>query len=377
MEEVSLYIHIPYCRSKCGYCDFNSFPGREAEYENYAQALLAELEFRGSELEHAAVPSIFFGGGTPTILRGELLSSILARCVKAFNIAPEAEISVEANPETVSPELFDALLAVGFNRLSLGVQSFDDESLRRLGRIHDGDSAVKGIRLAAEAGFKNVSLDLMFGLPAQEVSQWDRDLETALSHAPQHISAYGLKIEEKTPFDRLRKMGIITLPDEEACSDMYSLAVEKLTAEGYEHYEISNFAKPGFRCRHNVNYWRNGQYLGLGAGAHSYLKGERSANIKAPGDYMTKMAEGGSALEFRERLSPRAALGEALMLGLRLTEGIDVEDYGNKYGIDFNREYGSTVKELCEEGLLEMEGRCLRLSRSGILLSDEVFIRLV
>lgn len=375
MEEASVYIHVPYCKSKCRYCNFNSYPGREDEFGNYVNALLAELELRSQHLSAAVVPTVFFGGGTPTVIGAEMLGAILDRCPAEAGLAvsPEAEISIEANPETVSPPLLDALLAAGFNRISLGVQSFSDTALRRLGRIHSGAQAALAVRQAAEAGFRNISVDLMFGIPAQDIAGWEEDLEAALSLRPQHISAYGLAVEEKTPFARLLKLGLISLPDEEACCKMYSAAVEKLARAGYEHYEISNFALPGYRCRHNVNYWRNGSYLGLGAGAHSYLDGERSANVDDPGRYIAMAANAGSAVRFHEKLAPRAALGEALMLGLRLLEGIDMEEYTGRYGVDFQQEFGGTVAELVCQGFMEMEGGRLKLTRRGVLLSDEVF----
>ncbi len=377
MEEVSVYIHIPYCKSKCGYCDFNSYPGREDEYEGYVEALLRELKQRGRQISGAAVPSIFFGGGTPSILGAELLSLILSRCKEVFTLDPRAEISIEANPETLSPSLLRDLLDAGFNRLSVGIQSFDDSSLQRLGRNHSGTQAVDVARQAAGAGFENISLDLMFGVPGQEIPQWEEDVEKALSLHPTHVSAYGLKVEEKTPFDRLLKMGLITLPDEETFTRMYTVAVEKLNGAGYEHYEIANFALPGYRCLHNVNYWRNGPYLGLGAGAHSYLKGERSANVRDPAEYLARVAEESQAVDSREKLPSRSALGEALMLGLRLTEGIDVEEYGARYGADLRLEYGPVIRDLSQQGLLEMEGTRLKLTWKGILLSDEVFLKLL
>jgi oxygen-independent coproporphyrinogen-3 oxidase len=375
IKQVSAYIHIPYCISKCGYCDFNSYPDREGEYGDYTQAVLTELATRGRAMAGASVPSIFFGGGTPTVLSTERLTSILDRCRTVLTLDHEPEISVEANPETITPPLLESLLSAGFNRISIGVQSFDDGNLRLLGRTHSGAQAVEAINRAAEAGFENISLDLMFGIPGQDTPQWREDIHTALSLNPQHISAYELKVEEKTPFHRLIETGVISLPDEESRCEMYSMALERFTEAGLERYEISNFARPGFRCRHNLNYWRNGEYLGLGAGAHSFLGGVRSSNAPEPLKYMTMVTAGGRAVDFQEKLSSRAALGEALMLGLRLTEGIDMEAYSTRYGIPLQGEYGETLSELSGQGLIEMEGGRLKLTDRGVLLSDEVFLK--
>jgi oxygen-independent coproporphyrinogen-3 oxidase len=273
------YVHIPFCLRKCLYCDFNSYPGMEDLFLPYVEALRREIKAACSS--DTEIPSIFFGGGTPTLLPPELLSSVLEALKASFNVLSDAETSTEANPGTVTRGFLERLRSAGFNRLSLGVQSLFENELARLGRIHTPEEAIQAFNDARAAGFANINLDLMYGIPEETRNSWRRTLQRVLELGPEHISLYSLSIEEGTPFFRMYNSGDLELPGSEAEADMYEEAIRILTGAGFVHYEISNFARPGFQCRHNVTYWKNEPYFGFGAGAASFLGGVRRTNASA------------------------------------------------------------------------------------------------
>ncbi|MEK6710226.1 MAG: radical SAM family heme chaperone HemW [Nitrospinota bacterium] len=382
---LSVYVHIPFCLAKCGYCDFNSYAvenlislGRAGGdwAPRYTDALLRELEgrCRSLGLEGRRAETLFFGGGTPSLLPADQTARILEALRGRFRLAPDAEVTLEANPGASDAARFAALGEAGVNRISIGVQSFDDEALRRLDRVHTGDEARAAFRAAREAGFRNLSLDLMFGIPFQTPGAARADIESALELGPEHLSAYELTIEPGTAFHALHSRGELPgLPDEEAALAMWRLRDRLLARAGYERYEISNFARPGRRCRHNLNYWRRGEYLGLGAGAHSFIGQKRLWNHARPDVYQAKADDPAAGEEILD--DPAKALGEALMLGLRLKEGVSLPEIARSSGTDPEERFGPLFEELGRGGLLEREDGALRLTSRGTLLANRVLAR--
>jgi oxygen-independent coproporphyrinogen-3 oxidase len=320
---------------------------------------------------------MFFGGGTPTVLNSELLIGILDCCFKNFHFDADAEISVEANPDTVSLEDLCILRAAGFNRISFGVQSFIDDELRTLGRIHDAQRAVQAVRDARSAGFDNLSLDLMYGLPGQTVKTWRTSLERAMLLAPDHLSAYQLSIEDGTDFAILIGRGELHLPDEELIIELDAITAEITAGAGFEHYEISNYARPGSPCRHNIVYWNNEEYLGFGAGAVSYRDGVRIGRIKDPEAYCSMIEQGREPVETSERLDRVDSLKETVIMGLRLNRGVSENRLQQRYGMGLADVYGATLDSLIEAGLVVFKDQYLRLSERGRSLANLVMAELV
>ncbi len=375
MPAPGIYLHIPYCLHKCGYCDFNSHPENREESEAYVSALLSEIDHYTPRLAGKMVSTVFFGGGTPTILPPASLNKILASVKNHFNLSSDCEITIEANPATVEQETLDQIRSSGFNRISIGVQSFDAEELRLLERVHNEEEIHTTIDQARLAGFDNLSLDLMFGLPGQSPEKWKSHLRQALEKRPDHISAYSLTIEPATAFFKLRERGLLNLPAEEIQLEMFQDTIEILRSAGYRQYEISNYAQPGFESRHNLNYWDNGEYLGLGAGASSYLNGERFKNSLLPSRYIREAQAEGSAVEFTEKLVPLDAMGETIMLGLRRLKGIAIADFENRFQISFKKVYGKVIDPLLNEGLITFNQNRMALSRKGLYLADSVILK--
>ena len=383
MNPLSIYIHLPFCIHNCGYCDFNSYAldgllekthVGEDWAPAYASALIREIEGRRPDPGPAGgeIDTVFFGGGTPSLFPQEEIARLLDAIRREWGLAPGAEITLEANPGAAEAERFAALREAGVNRISIGMQSFDDEALRRLERVHTGGAAKKAFRSAREAGFENVSLDLMFGIPFQTLNQAASDVAQAIALGPEHLSAYELTIEPGTNFGALQGRGELRgLPGEDTALAMWEMRDAALSEAGYERYEISNFARPGRRCRHNLNYWKRGDYLGLGAGAHSLIGGRRRWNHARPDVYIQN-AEDPAAGE--EEVSEKA-IGEALMLGLRLREGISLDEIAHSCGEDPEKKWGETFAELTGQGLLERENRTLRLTPRGTLLANQVLAR--
>ncbi|MFQ5913284.1 MAG: radical SAM family heme chaperone HemW [Nitrospinota bacterium] len=380
MNSLSLYIHWPYCPSRCHYCDFNAYAvgrGSTPLFEDYITALKAELKGRLKEIlprpgrQALTVESIFFGGGTPSLAPPEFIAESIALARSYLPVGEAAEITLEANPGTVSAASLRAFREAGVNRLSLAVQSLRDAELRFLGRLHDSHTAGRAAECVREAGFENFSIDLIYGLPDQTLQEWEETLEGALEIFPPHLSAYELTLEPGTP---LAKRLAFTL-GEEQLTEMHLRTEQGLEAAGYEHYEISNYAQPGFRCRHNTTYWTGGQYLGLGAGAHSYLGGVRSKNLRLPEEYRSSVLQRGHATEEVERLPPVRAAGEALMMGLRLKEGVDLAEVGERTGCRPLEAFGETLRELVNSGHLFRRGSRIRLTDAGKLLADAVALK--
>jgi len=368
------YIHIPFCLSKCRYCDFNSFAGSDSLHDEYVDAIIADIEFTALSRDSALakLDTVYFGGGTPTVLKPFALARILAAAKAGFGLAENAEVTLEANPDTVDLSSLHVLKGFGFNRLSLGAQSFCDDLLRDIGRRHDSAATVRAVRAARQAGFDNLGLDLMFALPGETLEQWQSDLDKALELRPEHLSVYELTIEDGTPFGEALKRGDISVTDEDTRIEMYEAAIEKLTNAGYEHYEVSNFALPGRRSRHNTVYWTNHSYYGFGAGASGYVAGERYRRISNPLEYIEMIALAGNPNEFSETLASDQKLGEIIMLRLRLLEGIDLREFEAETGVNLLERFSEVIEKLVARWLLETPDTHMKLTHKGLLLLNDV-----
>jgi oxygen-independent coproporphyrinogen-3 oxidase len=377
----ALYLHIPFCAKRCPYCDFNTYAGLEDQFEAYTVALCREIRQGGDARARPPVRTIFIGGGTPTVLESELLGRMLEACREAFDVAPSAEITTEANPGTVDRERFAALRALGVDRLSMGVQSFDDAELRWLGRIHNAVEAECSFEAARTAGFDNINLDFMFGLPGQQPETWARTLARALALDPEHLSLYSLIVEDGTPLADWVRRGAVAEPDDDLAADLYTCAMEALAEAGFDQYEISNWARAGRECRHNLVYWRNEPYLGFGAGAHSFdfspdapEGGRRWWNVRPVPAYIKRMRSGPEAREGEEIITPPLAMGETMMVGLRLVrEGVKDDRFRARFGLGLTEVFGETIERLVADGLLERMAEGVRLTPRGRLLGNQVF----
>lgn len=373
-----LYVHIPYCLSRCHYCDFNSYHFDAVHVEQYLEGLAQEIAHRASSdaIRHRQVCSVFFGGGTPSILQASQLIGILDQCRAAFTCEANAEVSLEANPGTVDLPKLRLLREGGVTRLSIGVQAVQDPLLQRIGRAHAAYEAEQAFRMAREAGFSNINLDLMFGLPGQSTDDWLESLDWAIGAGPEHVSAYGLILEEGTPLYQEHRKGEIGLPDEATEALMYRMAVERLLDAGFEHYEISNFARPGFRCRHNLVYWQHQEYLGIGAGAHSFVAGRRFYNELPPARYVSAIAARGTAVACGEELSAEMLRSERLMLGLRLRSGLDVQTFKDVLGVD-DLAASDRVTRLLDDGFLRLKDGRVQIAERGLLVANELIVQLL
>ncbi|GIM47352.1 coproporphyrinogen III oxidase [Collibacillus ludicampi] len=369
----SLYIHIPFCASKCYYCDFNSYVSTSDVMDRYLDALDKELSLLANEYNWKPLRTVFFGGGTPTIFNAKQTERMLTILHRSFKLHEDAEVTVEANPGTVDLEKLRILREGGVNRLSFGVQSFDDQLLKRLGRLHDREQVYQSYEWARKAGFSSINLDLMFGLPGQTVELFHESLQRFLTLDPEHLSAYSLKIEEGTPFANWYDRGQLTLPPEEDEIEMYTLLREKTMQHGYEMYEISNFAKEGFACEHNQVYWRNEPYLAAGSGAHGYVEGTRYVIEKSVPDYIDKTLQGRRPVVESERINERIQQEDTMILGLRMREGVTYDRFRERHQIDMLTVFGEEIKKLQDAGLLEADHRGVRLTEQALLLANEVF----
>jgi oxygen-independent coproporphyrinogen-3 oxidase len=420
-----LYLHVPFCLAKCRYCDFVSYAGREAHFAPYVRALCREIALVGPEgfeplrngpaastdsarcgpsvspraglrrpqtlgaadsspegacisspavHRRATSPTVYIGGGTPTVLPPAGLEAILRACHEVLDLAG-AEITVEANPGTISYKHIRVLRDLGVNRLSLGVQSFSEDALRLLGRIHTAAEADQALTMARQAGLDHVNLDLIFGLPGQSLAAWQEDLEEALRREPEHLSLYGLTLEEGTPLAEDVACGRLPLPDEDLGAEMYLWAEERLEAAGYGHYEISNWARLGCWSRHNIAYWRNEEYVGCGVAAHSHRGRRRWANTRDVGAYIAALEEGVLPVAEAEEVDEPTAMGETMMLGLRLLAGVPRAVFAARYGVELEAVYGAIIAELAGQGLLAVDEVGIRLTQRGRLLGNQVFMR--
>ena len=395
----SLYFHIPFCTHRCAYCDFNTYAGQESLIPAYVEALCREIEMvAASAPARLPVHTIFFGGGTPSLLTPKQFEQILQTVRDLFNLS-NLETSLEANPGTVTLDSLHGLRLAGFNRISFGVQSFNADELRQLERIHDPFDVLEAVRWARQAGFDNLNLDLIYGLPEQPLDRWQATVKRAVDLGPEHLSLYALTIEQGTPYGRWAQRGLLPVPDPDLAAEMYEWAADYLEGQGYEQYEISNWSKPGFQCKHNLQYWRNRPYLGFGAGAHGYAGGYRYSNvlrIKTYVERLTKPESRVSNLAFplppstvnRQLITPQVEMQETMITGLRLTrEGVSATTFRDRFGRDLVEVFGKEINELVGLGLLEWAhpspcgigagGEVLRLTKRGRLLGNQVFMRFV
>ncbi|HSB68210.1 MAG TPA: radical SAM family heme chaperone HemW [Candidatus Methylomirabilis sp.] len=377
----SLYIHIPFCERKCLYCDFFSVEGTQGA-EDFLGALGREICLREENTDGVSFDTIFFGGGTPSLLEPDQLQAILSRLRTVFRIGADAEVTLEANPGTVTGEKLRAFRSLGINRLSIGIQSFHDPELKALGRIHDRGEALRCLELARGAGFDNVGIDLIYSIPGQTLTQWEDSLQTAVARSPQHIAAYSLIVEEGTPLAEMVRCGRVRMNAADLEAEMYERTMGLLGAHGYEHYEVSNYALPGFRCRHNCAYWSHRNYLGFGPSAHSFRKenggagGRRWWNVGDLPTYVGRLNAGMLPVESEEALGPRELLDERILLGLR-TGALDVQRLSLDFGDDFNSRQADVMRWLIEERLALSERGMFRLTSKGFLLCDEIISRLL
>jgi len=382
LETISLYLHIPFCHTRCHYCDFNTYAGILPLREPYVRALLTEIGMAGTV---AQLPdgkprrsrTIFFGGGTPSLLSVSQISRILNACYTNFAVDEDAEITLEANPGTLSQEQLIGLRVAGINRLSMGAQSFDAELLKALGRIHSPKDITKAVHDARVAGFPSINVDFMFGLPGQTMSHWRETIDRALDLHIEHLSLYSLIIEEGTPFYTWTHEGRITPGDEDLCADMYEYADERLQEAGYKNYEISNWSLPGFQSRHNLTYWHNLPYLGMGAGAYSSFGGRRFSDVRDPVEYIRLLKTHQWPEAESETIDKAQAMSETAFLALRTAQGLHLPTFEQRFAIPFTQFVGDRLRFVEEAGLLEREPDRLRLSKRGRLLGNEVFLRLL
>jgi oxygen-independent coproporphyrinogen III oxidase len=365
---LGLYLHIPFCSAICNYCNFNRGLFESGLKDRYVAAL--EREIRSAK--RGAADTIFFGGGTPSLLEPAEIARLVAACREAFDVTPDAEVTLETNPETSTPARMDGFRAAGVNRISFGVQSFRDSELQRLGRIHSAGRAREAVLEARAAGFDNVSLDLMMWLPQQTPADWRGNVEALIDVRPEHASLYLLELYPNAPLkEEMARAGWSLAPDDDA-ADMYLWSLARLEEAGYDQYEISNVARSGRVARHNVKYWEDGAWHGFGCGAHSTRGGARWKNVASTEEYVTRIRTGQPVAVERRELTNDAGMEEALFTGLRLTTGIDIEAVGARYGADVWTRYGSSLQPFLDGGLLLREGPRLRLSREGMLLANEI-----
>lgn len=392
-NRLGLYIHIPFCEKKCPYCDFNTYAGLQSLFQATVAALCIEMEQWRASLSARPISSIFLGGGTPTVLTDQQLGQLFETVHRCFTLTPDCEITCEANPGTVDRPKFKTLHELGVNRLSLGVQSFQPQELQFLGRIHDVDDVLHAFTAARSAGFTNINLDFIFGLPDQPVANWEVTLEQALALAPEHLSLYSLIVEPNTPLQHWVKTGKVKEPDEDCAADLYEFAMTRLPEAGYHQYEVSNWAKtsiqeegnlmPALASRHNLLYWRNHEYLGIGPGAHSHLRmpiatgeriGKRWGNCKSVPSYVKRVNAGESVEEFAEEIDARMAMGETMMLGLRLLdEGVAFRRFEHLHGVPLQTVFAEELAKLYAKHLLESDEARVHLTRRGLMVGNQVF----
>ena len=417
----SIYLHVPFCVHRCAYCDFNTYAGQNDLIPAYVNALIREINFVGHQITNPQLPitTIFFGGGTPSLLSGPQVASVMDALRAAFVFSPDLEATLEANPGTVSQSFLADIRAAGLNRLSFGVQSANPEELHMLERAHDFFDVIQSVKWARGAGFDNLNLDLIYGLPEQTLVRWQNTVKRIVDLHPEHISAYALTLEHGTPFGRWSAKGLLPTPSPDLAADMYEWVSEYFESAGYVQYEISNWAKqvksqkrspepvegskvesvdlrpstfdlqPEFACKHNLQYWRGLPYLGLGAGAHGYANGYRYSNFLRIKTYIERLANYQlpitnyqfpltPATVNHHRQTPRDDMGEFMMTGLRLTrEGISSAEFESRFSARLDDVYGKDIEELTRLGLLERQAERLRLTRRGRLLGNQVFMRFV
>ena len=377
----SLYVHIPFCEKKCLYCDFYSIENLSS-VDQFLSSLHCEIDLHAPYGDGVAFETVFFGGGTPSLLRPDQLEGILSHLRAVYDVRPDAEITVETNPGTVTPDKLRAFKSLGITRLSIGIQSFHDDELKFLSRIHDREEALRCVGFARDAGFDNLNIDLMYSLPGQSPDRWKSNLVQAVALGTEHISAYSLIVEDNTPLARMVAAKQVSPNPVETEAAMYELTMEFLCGQGFEHYEVSNYARSGFRSRHNYNYWNHENYLSFGPSAHSFWRqagsgfGVRWWNIANISHYCDRLQDGNPPLVTREFVRTRELMNERVFLGLR-SDGLNMKRFEEEFGVTLTSSHGATIRQLVDEQYAEMNDDHLRLTSKGFLLCDEISARLL
>lgn len=376
-DPASIYIHIPFCAHICPYCDFTTYAGKESLIPRYVTSVAAELQQRREALAGRLVHSIFFGGGTPSLLEGDQVASVLDAVREHYALTDDAEISLEANPNGLTRERLSDYRSAGINRLSIGAQTMDRRGLRTLGRQHESSDVLDAVRLARDVGFTQISLDLIFAWPGQTLERWESDLAQIVALEPgliTHLSLYSLIIEPGTPFADAEARGILSIPDDDASAELYETAISRLDAAGWIHYEVANWTtNPADASRHNIQYWRNGDFLGIGAGAHGTIAGHRTMNHLLPETYCRAIEADQPAFSNEETITDRIAEAETMMLGLRLLgHGVSRNAFRQRHGRSMDEAFGSTIPDFVSNGLIADEDDQIRLTHQGLMLANDV-----
>ncbi len=377
MTKTGLYIHVPFCSSKCNYCDFNSYAGRLDVAQSYFDALKKEIELYYNTMRYNIIDTIFIGGGTPSCVNQNYINEVLTLCKIKFNISESCEISIESNPGTLDIEKLNTYRSSGINRISIGLQAYQSKLLKYLGRRHSKEDFIASVELAKKAGFININADVIFGIPGQTMKDWAKTLKVLVGLDITHISAYSLKIEEGTRFGDMLENGELTQVEDELDRNMYHYAIDYLKENGFMQYELSNFAKEGYECKHNLTYWKCVDYLGLGAGAHSLLEGERFSNKYTIEKYINAIEKGLKPVEERYQMEYSDRISEYMFLGLRLNQGVNNSEFKKLFDQDMFNVYEESFKELQHKKLIEICGESVSLTRLGLDLANQVFVKFV
>ncbi len=373
----ALYIHIPFCISKCWYCSFNSYAGLEAMQNRYVDAMCAQMEKIATGALVAPLETVFLGGGTPSILSDELLTKILTTIKANFAISKDVEISIEANPGTVDIKKLTNIHRSGANRISFGVQSFIDKELKQIGRIHSAEEAAQAVSMASEAGFGNISIDLMYGLPGQTEDTWRSSLERALTLEVNHLSLYELTVEKQTAMGQMKEQGNLLLPEEDELLAMDEITAKQTSEMGFTQYEISNYSQNGYQCRHNIGYWENKEYLGIGAGAVAYQAGVRKKSVRDPVQYCRLLEAEKTVFIEEETLQTEASFRETVIMGLRMNRGVSLLELSDRFEIEVEYYYGECLRNLLDERLVKLSNNYLKLTDRGRIFANRVMAELV
>ena len=374
---LGLYIHIPFCVTKCKYCDFNSFKIDLNEKIKYLNYLGEEMKLYKEEIKNREIDSVFVGGGTPSILNENEINILFEKIKENFNIKSNAEITMECNPGTLTLNKLKAMKKSGVNRLSIGLQAVQNHHLKYIGRIHTFEEFEKNYHDAKQMGFDNINIDLMYALPNQSREDWMESLEKVVKLNPTHISAYSLILEENTELFKMYERDEFNLLDENTDIEMYEYTIDYLKSHGYNQYEISNYAKDNFECKHNVLYWKCEEYVGIGASASGYFNGIRYNNICELDNYEKMILEGEKPIEWEEKLSIKEEIEESIFLGLRMNEGIQISDFKEKYNFDFEKEYKNEIEKLSKMELIEIDNNLMKLTQKGREISNSIFVEFI
>lgn len=376
-ETLGIYIHIPFCIRKCNYCDFPSLPNMDDYFWDYTDAVCKEIEAVSGNYSNYVIDSVFFGGGTPSVLPAMYIAKIYNTLSKAFDISKNAEISIEVNPGTISTEKATVYKELNFNRISIGLQSANNSLLKLMGRIHTKEIFEECIEIIKKCGFKNINADIIFGIPNQTMEDWQETIELVVKQGLTHLSCYSLKIEENTPWHELNEKGELAIINEDLEREMYYWAISKLDASGFTHYEISNFAKPGYQSLHNLKYWTDKPYLGFGAAAHSNINNVRHSNVENTIEYIKKINKGQSPIVMREHIGPDEKLSERLILGLRLIGGVNINCLEQEFGSEALKKYKEKINELEKKELVYIKDGMLKLTGLGLDFANLVWSEFV